>query len=89
MKASPNYILREIADEIMLIPVGTSAAKLTGMIVLNEAAGTIFKALSEDRTLEELIQVVTDAYGIDAETARADVEEFLQDLRKIDALIEA
>ena len=88
MKASSNYKLREIIDEILLIPVGTSSVRLTGMIVLNKTGAFIFNALSEDRTVDELTEMVIAEYGISAETARADVEEFLQELREIDALIE-
>lgn len=88
MRASPNYILREIADEIMLVPVGVSAAKLNGMILLNKTGGSIFKALAEERTLEELTAIIAREYEIDTETARGDIDEFLQNLRQVDALIE-
>lgn len=88
MKASSKYVLREIAGEIMLVPVGLSEAKINGLIALNQTGGFIFKALSENRTIEELIEMVTFEYEIDAELARKDVEDFLKLLRQVNALID-
>ena len=88
MKVNQNFILREIAGESMLIPVGAAAAKFNGLITLNDTAATIFKTLSQDTTLEALVDAVTADYDIDRETARADAEEFLQQLRQAGALVE-
>lgn len=88
MKENQNFILREIAGEFMLIPVGAAAEKFNGLITLNETGAILFKALSQDVTLEALVDAVTAEYDIDRNTATADAEEFLQYLQKIDALVE-
>ena len=88
MRASNEFILREIAGEFMLVPVGAAASRMNGLIVLNECGGTIFRALAAEQTREELVQAVLAEYDVDAETAAADVEEFLGQLREIGALIE-
>ena len=88
MKVNQNFILREIAGESMLIPVGAAAAKFNGLITLNETGATIFKALAHETSLEALVDAVTAEYDIDRETARNDAEEFLQQLRLAGALVE-
>lgn len=88
MKASNEFILREIAGEYILVPVGTAAVQFNGLITLNETARTIFLALAQERTVEELTDAVIAEYEVDRETARADVEEFLQQLRQVGALVE-
>lgn len=88
MKVSNDFILREIAGEYLLVPVGAAAAKFNGLITLNETAHTIFQALTQERTAEELTALVISEYDVDAETARADVDEFVQQLRQIGALVE-
>lgn len=88
MKVSNDFVLREIAGEFMLVPVGKAAADFSGLIVLNETGSTIFKALSTERTKKELVDAVLSEYDVDRETADADVEDFLQQLRQIHALIE-
>lgn len=88
MKASNEFILREIAGEYILVPVGTAAVQFNGLITLNETARTIFLALAQERTVEELTDAVIAEYEVNRETARADVEEFLQQLRQVGALVE-
>ena len=88
MKVSSDFILREIAGEFILVPVGSAAAQFNGLITLNETARTIFLALAQERTVEELTDAVTAEYEVDRETARADVEEFLRQLREVGALVE-
>lgn len=88
MKVSNEFILREIAGEYMLVPVGKAAADFSGLIVLNETGSTIFKALSVERTVDEVVDEVLAQYDIDRPTAQEHVEEFLQQLREIHALIE-
>ena len=88
MRVSNDFILREIAGEFMLVPVGAAATRLNGLIVLNECGSTIFKALANECTKEDLVKAVCSEYDVAAETAEADVEEFLCQLREIGALVE-
>lgn len=89
MKVSNEFILREIAGETLLVPVGSAAAKFNGLIALNGTARTIFLALAQECTVEELTALVTAEYDVDRETARGDVEEFVEQLRQIGALVES
>lgn len=88
MKASSDFILREIAGEYILIPVGAAAAKFNGLITINETGHVIFCALSKECTITDLVDAITDEFDIDRETAQADVEEFLRQLRQAGALVE-
>lgn len=90
MRVSKDFILREIAGEYMLVPRGAAAADYNGLIVLNECGGILFKELAQERTREELVDAVIRACEgkTDRQTVTADVEEFLEQLRGIHALIE-
>lgn len=88
MRASKNFIMREIAGEYILVPVGAAVAKFNGLITMNEVGKTIFNALAEDHTARELAEKITGEYDVDIETALSDTEEFLQQLREVGALEE-
>ena len=88
MKVSKNFILREIAGEFMLVPVGTAAAGFNGLITMNEIGQFIFKALREEQTEDALVEKILGEYEIDQETARRDLEDFLEELRRVGALLE-
>ena len=80
--------MREIAGETILIPSGSAARKFNGLITVNELGTFIWNALSEDLTLDALTERITEAYEVNAATARADASEFLDELRQVGALEE-
>lgn len=89
MKVSKEFILREIAGEYILVPTGASAAKISGLVTMNELGCFIFKALQEEKSMEQLVDVIVAEYAVDRNTAQADAQEFLQQLREIGGLEEA
>ena len=52
MKASKDFILREIAGEYILVPAGAASARLNGLITLNELGWFIFRRWSMSRRLQ-------------------------------------
>lgn len=88
MKASKDFIMREIAGEFILVPVGAAAVKFNGLITMNELGKFIFDLLAEERTVQELAEKITAEYDVSLETAVSDAEEFLQQLRDVGALVE-
>lgn len=88
MKASNDFILREIAGETLLVPVGAGAARINGLVALNELGCFIFKALSSEQTPASIAAQIAAEYDVTPETAEADTLEFLQQLRSIGALDE-
>ena len=88
MRAVKDFIMREIAGETILIPSGSAAKKFNGLITVNELGAFIWNALSEDLTRDALTERITEAYEVDAATARADASEFLDELRQVGALEE-
>lgn len=83
MRVSKDLILREVAGEYILIPVGKAALEIHGMINLSESAVLLWKKLQEDCTEEELVQALLNEYDIDRETAAADVRELIEQMQKI------
>ena len=86
MRASKELILREIAGEHILIPVGTAALKIHGMISLSESAAFLFGKLSNDCTEEELIDALLAEYDVDRDTAIADVHDFVEQMVRVGIL---
>ena len=50
MKASNQFILRKIAQEQLLIPVGEAAIEVRGLIALSESGGLLFEKLQNGCT---------------------------------------
>lgn len=77
MKKNPELIMRNIAGETVLIPTGSFAGKFNGMISLNGVAAFIWEQMDQVENREELVRLILERYEIDEETARKDVNGFL------------
>lgn len=86
MKIKGEYVLREIAGDTLLIPVGKTALSLNGMITLDVTAAEIWKGIEEQLTEDEILQRILNRFDVPMAVAKQDLEEFLQELRKADLL---
>ena len=86
MRASNQFIMREIAGEYLLVPVGAAASKFNGLITMNEIGNFIFQTLQTEQTEETLVDAILGEYEIDRETAQNDLREFLQQMADIEDL---
>ena len=85
VKINPEYILREIAGECILIPTGNAARKFSGLVAMNESGKFLFNLLKEECTEECLLERFLETYEIDPETALNDIREFTAMLHEIGA----
>ena len=77
---------RQIAGETFLVPLGKAVYDNNGLFFLTEVGAFLWDLLPEAENEEQLLTAVLDAYDVDAETARADIGEFLAKLKKMDIL---
>ena len=86
MKIKEGYLLREVAGNHVVVPVGPVALDFSGMLTLNETGAFLWRQLAEDRTGEELLAALLDEYEADAVTAGKDLAAFLDKLKEADLL---
>ncbi len=86
MKLKHEFVIREVAGETLLVPVGTSTLSLNGMLVLNQCGSFLWRRIPEAASEEELVQALLEEYEVEPATARKDVEEFLDSLRRLEIL---
>ena len=83
MKINPNYKLREIAGETIVVNQGTAEVNMTRIISLNSSARLLYESLvNKDFTLEDVAQILSDTYGIPAEVAMKDAQVWVEALQK-------
>lgn len=87
MRAIDNLIVREIAGEYILVPTGSAALKIHGMINLSESGYLLWNKLQSDCTEEELVDAILEKYEIDRETATEDTKTFLEKMDSIGILV--
>lgn len=82
MKIKKNVVIREIAGETMLIPVGDTTGEYNGIFTLSPTAATAFEALQNGGDENDALKAVLSEYEVDEETAKKDLEEFMALLRE-------
>ena len=83
-----GFHVRQILDEVIAVPSGKVGKVFSGIISLNEIGRFLFEALQTEQTVDTLVAAVLEEYDTDPETARADVVEFLEQLRDAGLLAE-
>ncbi len=88
MKLHGEFVVRQVMENTVAIPVGQTALQLNGMILLNEVSKVIWEQLAGETDLEMLVGAVTDTFAVSDREARADILEFLEQLRNLQLLEE-
>ena len=81
MKISKEFILREIAGEYILVPVGKTALTFNGLVTVNEVGALIWGMLEKGSNVSTIVNGILDEYDVDEQTATADVLEFISYLK--------
>ncbi|MGN0479532.1 MAG: PqqD family protein [Hominenteromicrobium sp.] len=78
-RASDNFLMRTIAGDTILVPVGEQTKKLNGFVTFTETGQFLWKLLSEQKcTAEDLVDGLLQEYSGPEAEIRADVEAFLK-----------
>lgn len=77
MKIKEGFLLREVAGNIIVVPVGDAVLNFDGMINLNETGAFLWKKLEDDVDHYYLLEELMKEYDVDEETAKADISDFL------------
>jgi hypothetical protein len=82
MKIKDGYLLRNIADEWIIVPIGERIYDFNGLMTVNETGAFLWKMLQEDCTEDKLICEIMNEYNVDNSVAKEDVSEFIKSLIK-------
>lgn len=88
MKVSEQFILREIAGEYILIPIGEKAISVKGLIALSESGAILYRKLKDGCTREALVAALTAEYEVSELEAAQDIDAFLNQMRLLNMLVE-
>lgn len=85
---NPDYIFRKIADESVLVPIRQDVANMDSIFTLNSVGAFIWERLAQPATQADIQLAVLNEYSVDQETLVSDLEEFLDEMTAIGAVVE-
>ena len=82
MRIKDGFVLRDVADQTVVIATGDASKSFHGMIKLNATGRDIWKGLEAGLSDEEIAQQLTAKYEVDDVRARQDVQAFVEQARQ-------
>lgn len=86
LKLDKEYVLRQIGNDYIIVPVGKAALNFNGMITVNETGAFLWEQLLKGTDKEGLLRTLMETYEVTPEDAERDIDEFLDVLYTNDIL---
>ena len=75
-----DLVTRDVAGEIIIVPIKGHVGDLEGVFTLNELGTMIWELINGQTTVSELVEAVRSEYDVGVEEAEKDVVDFLRSL---------
>ena len=82
MKKCEEFIIREIAGDYVMMPVGDTALKFNGLIMANAVSAFIWEKIEDVDKVEELAKLITYEFDVTYEEAFKDCNILIQQMIK-------
>ena len=82
MPIKSDYMLKNVGNEYMIIPTSNTNVNFSKIFNINDTAAFIFKNLQEERSKEEILELMSVEYDAPKEVLSADIDEFIKELKK-------
>ena len=86
MNIKKELIRREIAGDVILVPVGKTALENNGLFTLNELGGFLWDRLEGAKDETDLLRAVLEEYEVSEQKALEDIRAFLDELTQMGIL---
>jgi hypothetical protein len=84
----PSVVMRQIAGEVILVPVRQAPGEEATIYALNEVSAFIWDLIDGQRQVAAIRDAIVDEFEVEPEEAEADLVGFLQQLEQVGAVDE-
>lgn len=88
-RLSPDFIVRNIVDECLLVPIRATKKSRNEFYALNPTGKIVIDSVSSGKDVDSMIKEICENYDVDEKTAQADIYEFISAFKDMGVLIEA
>ncbi len=83
MKLKYTFVINEVADQMVAVPVGDDLGEFNGFIKMNDVGADIFDLLKEDTTEDAMVEALKAKYtDATEEEIRENVVAFTEKLKE-------
>ena len=82
MKIKDGFLLKEVAGNNIIVPIGDNLVDFSAMITINETGAFLWKLLQNGAEIDELVTAMTGEFEVDENTAKEDINDFVNVLKE-------
>ena len=86
-KKNENIVDREIAGEMLLVPVRGKLADMERIYSLNSVAAFVWQHLDGEKDLDEICDEILESYEVGHDRAWQDLNALIDELREADLIV--
>ena len=81
MKLKDDLILREVAGQYVIVPVGKRVQEIPTLVYVTETAAYLWEYMTtHDFEMEDLVELILKKYDVERETVQNDMKNFIKKL---------
>ena len=88
-KRNENFVFRQIDNETILVPIKDNVGDMSCIYNLNEVGAFIWQNIKCKNSVTDIKTMILSEFEVTESQAEADLNEFVQDLREIEAIVPA
>lgn len=81
MKIKSGFMLREVAGQWVIIPLGTRVVEFNAIMTLSESGAILWNLMENGTDEDGMTEAILAEYDVDEMTARKDVCSFINDVK--------
>ena len=78
-----GFILRRMIGYNIVISIGAQKKEMGEMVMLNDTGALIFEGLQAGKSIDQVVECLMAEYDVARDTAIADIENIIVDLREV------
>lgn len=83
MPISNNFMLKQLGDEYMIIPLSSTNVNVSRVLNINETGAFIFRCLESNDDIDVIISKMKKEYEIEEVALKSDIVEFIDRLKEL------
>ncbi len=83
MKLKSDFVMHEVGDEYVVVPVNERTKDFHGMIRLNQSGAFLWEQMQGDFQSTDLVAALLERYEVSEEVAAESVKNFLEKLVQV------
>ena len=80
MRRNEEFVIRDIGGQSVLVPLSSQMPLIHGLFILNDTARYLWDLLAEDRSFDDLVNLMASQYHMARPTAQVDIQSFLDEI---------